>query len=162
MKGNIRSSVAALGLLASACASHPAIWLAREGTLPAGGAFAYGAADTEPVPEEALVTARLREHGFTPGASPAYLVQVSHSTRGAKAGLFLPDAPPGTDGKRAWLMPPAGGSTRRLDSFAVSFTDTASGREVYRISGTERYRPARAGASPSRLAEAVLAQLPAR
>ena len=142
-------SVCAATMLAG-CAATPALKLHESGTRPAAAGIALGKQGPETGGEaSAAILAGLATAGYAPSDAPAYLVQFSDSARAAKTGLFLPDLPAGADGGYAWLDAPAKGGERTLRRIVISFSDMTTGRELYRLSGTERVKPDRpAGEDP--------------
>lgn len=137
----IASCLAAALFVLAGCAPRPNIAVTHIGALPSAREFVLGGeADTNSAPPGIL--AGLAEKGFTPSADGALLLQVSDSARSAKTGLFLPDIPENAGGQPTWLSSPGTSKSAKIRRMVISFTDRASGREVYRVTGTEKFRPA--------------------
>lgn len=133
------------------CATRPAISAATAGTMPPPGSFRIlGVGDAQSGIERA-VAAKLEAQGFAADAKGRMLVQISQSEPPAKAGLTV--ASPGDD---QWLVEPTRSKSQRIKRLVVTITDSATGEEMYRASGTERYRPGKS-ADGETLQEAVLA-----
>lgn len=136
------------------CATRPAITAAAAGTMPPPGSFRILGVDDAPSNLDTAVAAKLEAQGFAADAKGRLLVQTSQSEPPAKAGLTV--APPSDD---QWLIEPTGSKSRRIKRLVVTITDSATGKEMYRASGSERYQPGKT-ADGEALRDAVLALFP--
>lgn len=142
-----------LSILAG-CATRPAITTAAAGTMPPPGSFRILGVDDAPSNLKTAIAAKLEAKGFAADAKGRLLVQISQSEPPAKAGLTI--APPGED---QWLVEPTRSKSRRIKRLVVTITDSATGEEMYRASGSEHYRPGKPAGGEA-LSEAVLALFP--
>jgi hypothetical protein len=145
-------------LLLAGCASPYGIDVADAGQLPKPAdpsLHVSPAADT-------LLTDRvmgvLTSQGFKVADPAGYLVQIVSSDVPGRTGLFLPEGAPDASGKQAWLTAPSRSKTTRTRRITVTFTDVATGKEVYRAFGDERYRAGDPGSSDA-LIDAVVGQI---
>lgn len=147
-------------LILAACAQHPRLEVGQSGKFPAPADFRLDHDEAVLPPElVAGITGTLLAHDFRPAEQPRYLVQLTSADRPATTGLFLPPALLDKDATGAWLSSPVRSKAARTRRMAISIFDLANGREVYRIEGSELYRPSRSDDGQS-LARAVLARLP--
>lgn len=145
--------------LLAACASTPRIAVNQSGNVPERAAFTLGAeANPAAAAYEKAMLAGLETRGFTQSRDGHYLVQFADSARPARTGIFLPESAPAADGEQDWLSAPGGGGKKLVRRVFLSFTDRASGQEVYRVTGTETFKPKR-DAGEDALMKAVLASL---
>lgn len=156
----IASCLAAALFVLAGCVSRPNIAVTQSGTLPPARQFVLsGEANMENASRPEIL-AGLAEKGFTASPDGALLLQWSDSVRSGKTGLFLPDLPADDGGQPKWLSSPGTSKSAKIRRVVVSFTDRASGREVYRVTGTEKFR-ASAKRVGDPLMQAVLERLAA-
>lgn len=151
--------LAACALSLAGCASGPALQTTRVGALPPDGAFAVVKGNDRPEPAwDQLVDQRLQTRGFSPSATPRYLIQISRAERPGTVRLMTPEK---TDGA---LQPP---ERRRPDRATVQYlsltvSDAKTGTEYYRAITSLRSGHGSAEPAWPRLLEASLAAPPAR
>lgn len=145
-------------LLVAGCASPYGMNVNHVGQLPThtGQTVQIGDA-ADPVLTE-RVMAKLASRGFTVADPADYLVQIVSSDLPAKTGAFLPERATDASGKRAWLMAPSRKRKVQTRRVIITLTDVATGSEIYRAAGDERYRAGKPGNSDA-LIEAVVAQI---
>lgn len=146
-------------LLLASCTSHPRIEIGEKGAVPQPAAYIL-AGDMNDAPSSlaARLADQLGGEGFTKASAPRYLVQIVDAALPGGAGLFLPDAQPDQSGHAPWLESPTNSRSKHKRRLTISFTDIATGREVYRAYGIEHYRKQqRDDGDP--LVDAVLSQL---
>jgi hypothetical protein len=138
------------------CAQTPRLDIVKTGMLPAA-ASSFALVEGSATPASAALTECLASHGITVAANPLYLAQVSEADRPRAVGA-LARQPDGTKGKPQWL-PGAAPDHRPVRSLAFSLVLAATGREVYRLTVSERYSPHAKGAKADDLAKAACASL---
>lgn len=136
------------------CATRPAITAAAAGTMPPPGGFRILGVGGARSNLETAVAARLEAKGFAAAAKGPLLVQVSQSEPPAKTGLTAARPDEGQ-----WLVEPTRSQSQQFRRLVVTITDSATGEEIYRAYGTERYRSGQSGDGET-LQEAVLALFP--
>lgn len=148
-------------LLAS-CASLPPVEIQGTGSWPprAGYQINHDGTDLSSAFAAAIET-ELGARGFTDSQGPDYLVQIAGSDLPGKTGLFLPDARLEHDDQQQWLSSPTPARSIRTRRLVVTISETSSGREIYRLHGSERYRSGQTD-NGERLLSTLLAQLPQR
>ena len=142
-----------LSILAG-CATRPAITASEVGTMPPPGGFRIVGVGAAQSSLETALAAKLEANGFAADAKGRMLVQISQSEPPARTGLTT--APPAD---AQWLIEPTRAKSQRIKRLVVTVTDGATGEEIYRAYGTERYRPVKPGDGEA-LQEAVLALFP--
>lgn len=142
----------------TSCASTSTIDTQRHGALPSRGAYVLvDSSEIAPSTAASAITSRLDELGFTKGAPAQYAIQFTEADLPGKAGLYIPDRTASAD-EQAWLASPTRSKSRRVGRLAISFTDMATGREIFRVDGEERYR-AKADQRGDELIQSVLSHL---
>jgi hypothetical protein len=144
-------------LLLACCASPSKIDVAEAGQLPKPAAYNVSITASAPVAATERVRSALTSRGFKVADPADYLVQIASSDTPGKTGLFLPESTSDTE-QRAWLMPPSRSNSRHAQRIVITLTHLATGKEVYRASGTEYYSASKADKADA-LADAVVAQL---
>ena len=141
-------------LILSGCATRPAIMTAEAGAMPPSGGFRILGGSAEQGMLERELAAKLEARGFSADAKGPLLVQISQSEPPAKTGLTAAQA-----SEAQWLVEPTRSKSQRVRRLVVTVTDVPTGREIYRATGTERYRQGKSDRG-ERLRTSLLALLP--
>jgi hypothetical protein len=121
------------------CAHAPAPQIVQSGALPPGGAsYALVETDGAKPASGAAIAQCLGNRGMTVSDAPAYLAQISESDRPGKAVAYPADPKPEKGQEPQWLPGSAPGRGT-IRSLALTLTDAATGREVYRVTASERH-----------------------
>lgn len=148
-------------LLLACCASPSKIEVADAGQLPKPADHTIRVSTSAGAPVTETIMTALASRGFKVADPAQFLVQIVSSDIPGKTGLFLPESAPDAAGKPAWLTAPSRSTRTPTRRITITFTDIATGKEVYRASGTERYRAGKSDSSDA-LIDAVVGQIAAQ
>lgn len=154
-----------LVLALAACASGPALEVARTGDAPAAASaqtFVLSEAEEE-VPAAAAVRRALEAQGWRPAPEGAtWVVEAVHAARPETLGGYVEETAP--EAAEAWKTPRERKrwwrSERRMESLTVRLLNAADRQEVARSDATLTTKASEpAGDNLTRLAEAAVAEL---
>jgi|GEM_PF-1670561 len=145
-------------LLLACCASPQTMDVANAGRLPKPGGHNLQVSSSADGPLTDRVLAALTSQGFKVAEPADYFVQIASSDIPGKTGLFLPDTGVDASGNRTWLTAPSRSKGIQTRSITITLTDIATGKEVYRAFGDERYRAGQLVGSDA-LLDAVVGQI---
>ena len=153
--------IVVVSLLAAGCMSTSRQTIHQQGQLLPPGSFVFSGIDPGERRAEfaAGLIKALEAHGFGGADRGPYLVQIARSDRPGGVGFLAPAVPP----EEAEAMPgPAARPPRRTErvrQLVLSINHASDGQELYRIRGTEVYRPGKADDGGIRLAEMMIAHI---
>jgi hypothetical protein len=155
MRSTISGVAAILGVVSlGACVQAPRLDVVKTGVLPpASSSSSFSLEEDADSPARAMLADCLTRHGANRSETPNYLVQVSEAVRPKAVGASERQ-PDGTKAKPQWL-PGAEPDHRWVRSLALSLVLASTGREVYRITVSERYSPGSKGTKLTDLAKAA-------
>ncbi len=157
-----------LPLLLSACAAGaPKTVATGPGPSPSSD-YRVASATPEAVPIAPLIEARLQALGLKPASEAAkgrYLVELSYGERPTNVGVHDQAAPPPTVEDPAWRVAPARRQwwkdpDLRACRLTVRISETATGREIYRVETSARRRKTRCAEAAPALVQAALPAVP--
>ncbi len=150
-----------VSLLMAGCISSPRQEVRHHGQLPSPGAFVFSGIELGERPAELTVGLgkALEARGFQETDRPRYLVQVARSDRPGNVGLSVPEAVPAAAGAFPKSGNRASRRTERIRQLTLSINSASDGQELYRLQGSEVYRPGKADDGGVRLANAMMAHI---
>lgn len=160
-RGRLNGVIVILSLSMAGCMSSPGQEVRHHGQLPSPGAFAFSGVELGERTAElnAALGKALEARGFQHTDRARYLVQIAHSDRPGNVGLSVPEAIPAA----AEVLPKPGNRAprraERVRQLTLSINSASDGRELYRLRGSEVYRPGKADDGGVCLANAMVAHM---
>ena len=148
-------------LMTGGCVALPRQMVGHQGQFPPPGTFVIGGVEpgVRPPAFAADISQILEARGFSSTDRARYLVQIAQSDRPANMEMSVPGA--GASGVE--ILPKKGNSVprrgKRVRQLTLSIGSASDGQELYRLQGSEVYRPGKADDGGVRLAGAMMAHI---
>lgn len=123
-------------MVLAGCANRLPLTVDTTGALPSPASIdrRIDASATDALEQD--VRARLVAKGFAAADHGTYLLQITSALVTGKTGLFAPGSEAAAEPH--WLVAPSASRSIGLRVITVTLSDRETGREIYRVSATER------------------------
>lgn len=146
-------------ILLASCSSYPQLATGRSGPLPSPGTYQLAQDSNQTGALENALISRLAEEGFSRSDNARYLVQISFSEVPGQTGVYAPRGQSADRIMEVWLTAPSRSRATITRRLVVSFTEAATGTEIYRAHVSEVVRTERSD-DGMRLVDALATSLP--